>query len=174
MIISTDIWIPFPRSLVYATYRDKLLDLVPYMPNVQRIAVQSRSEQSGLIHLVNEWQGGGEIPVAARMFLNENLLSWTDYTTWNDAEFTADWRNQTHAFTEAVHCAGKNRFLEKGGKTLVETRGELIIDPQKLKHVPHFLTHQIAHLIEGVLSKTIAPNLQHMGEGVSRYLQDHR
>ena len=42
MIISVDTRLLFPRSLVYATYRDKLVELVPYLPNVQRIEVKSR------------------------------------------------------------------------------------------------------------------------------------
>jgi len=61
--------------------------------------------RGSLIHL-NEWHGGGEIPVVARAVLSEAMLSWTDLATWNESEFTTEWHIKTHAFTEAVHCAG--------------------------------------------------------------------
>jgi len=35
--------------------------------------------------------------------------------------------------TEAVHCAGKNRFLEDGSGTLIESRGELTINTKQIK-----------------------------------------
>ncbi|HEY9623507.1 MAG TPA: hypothetical protein V6C78_24330 [Crinalium sp.] len=171
MLISAKAFIPFPRSLVYATYRDKLLELTPYMPNVRKIEIKSRREDGGMIRFVNEWHGGGDIPPAARAFLSEDLLTWTDRATWNEAEFTTDWRIETHAFTEAVYCAGKNRFLEERNGTVVESKGELKIDPRQIKGVLPMLTGTIAHLVEDVLSKRIEPNLMQMSEGVRKYLE---
>jgi hypothetical protein len=77
MLISADTKIPFPRSLVYATYRDKLVELVPYMPNVRQITLLSRRQAGSNIYTVNEWYGGSEIPAAARVLLSEDMLSWT-------------------------------------------------------------------------------------------------
>lgn len=171
MIISADIHIPFPRSLVYTTYRDKLLQLSPYMPNVQQVEIKSCHKENGLIHFVNEWHGGGEIPLAARAFLSENLLSWTEYAVWNESEFSTKWRTETHAFTEAVHCDGKNRFLENGNNTIIENRGELAINVEQIKGIPHLLKGQIAHIIEEILSKRIESNLLQMGQGVRHYLE---
>jgi len=171
MLISATVHLPFPRSLVYATYRDKLLELIPYMPNVRQIEIKSRKEENGLIYFVNEWHGGGEIPVAARALLDESLLSWVDRATWDDAQFKTDWRIETHAFTEAVYCAGTNRFLEDGDRTIVESKGELRIDPHKLQGVLPFLAGTVAHLVEDVLGKRIEPNLLQMSEGVRRYLE---
>ena len=170
MNISIDTRIPFPRSLVYATYRDKLIELVPYMPNVRYIKVESRRQEAGQIYCVNNWRGGGDIPMAARAVLSENMLSWREYTTWNESEFTVSWRIETQAFTEAVHCAGKNRFIEDGNTTLIENRGELTIDPKQIKGVPGFLTNQVALLVEDFLGKNIQPNLLQMSQGVRQYL----
>jgi hypothetical protein len=170
MIIFTDVQIPFPRSLVYATYRDKLVELLPYMPNVRDIKVKSCYEEDGQFYSVNEWHGGGEIPAVARAVLSEEMLSWTEYNTWNEPEFTLLWRIETHAFTEAVHCAGKNRFLESGENTVIESRGELTIDPKQIKGFPGFLTSKVARIVEDFLGKKIEPNLIQMGEGVRQYL----
>ncbi|MEQ8539012.1 MAG: hypothetical protein RIB93_16370 [Coleofasciculus sp. D1-CHI-01] len=63
MILSTDIQIPFSRSIVFATYRDRLMELIPYMTNVRSIEVKSRHQDNACIHAVNEWHGGGEIRI---------------------------------------------------------------------------------------------------------------
>lgn len=171
MIISVDTRIPFPRPLVYATYRDKIVELVPYLPNVRRIDVKSRREEGGLIHFVNEWHGGGDIPVVARAVISEAMLSWTDLATWNESEFTTEWYVKTHAFTEAVHCAGVNRFKEANGVTLIESRGELAINTKELKGVPQLLAGMVGRTVEDFLSQKIGPNLLQVSEGVRHYLE---
>jgi hypothetical protein len=171
MIILVDTPLTFPRELVFATYRDRLVELTPYMPNVRSIKVKSRHEIEGIVRCVNEWHGGGEIPRAARVVLSEGLLSWTEYTVWNEADFTLEWRIEPYAFTQAVRCAGKNRFLADGNSTLIENRGKLTIDPKKLHSVPTLLRRQLAHLAEEFLGKQIAPNLVEMSVGVQHYLK---
>jgi hypothetical protein len=174
MIISVNTYVPFPRPLVYATYRDKLVELVSFLPNVRQIEIKSRREENGLIHFVNEWHGGGEIPFVARAILTEAMLSWTDLATWNQSDFTTIWRTQTHVFTEAVHCVGKNTFVEKNGGTLIESRGELKIDTKQIKNVPHLFVEPVGRTVEDFLSKTIEPNLQQVGEGVRLYLEQQK
>ncbi|MBA3921798.1 MAG: hypothetical protein H0X31_08910 [Nostocaceae cyanobacterium] len=171
MIISANVCIPFPRALVYATYRDKLVELVPYMPNVHCVTVKSRRDEGEKVYCVNEWDGGGEIPIAARAILSKDMLSWTEYDTWNESEFVLEWRIETHSFTEAVHCTGKNFFIEDGNTTVIESRGELKIDPTRIKGVPHFLANGVAHIVEDFLGKKIEPNLLQMSEGVLHYLK---
>ena len=171
MIIFAEARIPFPRPLVYATYRDKLVEIVPYLPNVRQIDVLSRRQEGGIIHFVNEWHGGGEIPLMARAFLNEAMLSWTDVATWNESEFTTKWQIKTHAFTEAVRCAGVLRFQATDNGTLIESRGELVIDAKQLMGVPQLLAGRVGHIVEDFLSQKIAPNLLQVGEGVRQYLE---
>ncbi|MDZ8183776.1 MAG: hypothetical protein RMX96_02795 [Nostoc sp. ChiSLP02] len=173
MLICADTKIYFPRSLVYASYRDKLLELVPYIPNVRYIEVRSRTEVSSNVYTINDWHGGSEIPAAARVLLSEDMLSWTEYNTWNQDLFTVEWRIETHAFTEAVKCYGKNRFLSDGNSTVIESRGELTIDPKQIKGVPFFLANTIAHVVEDFLGKTIQPNLLAMSAGVRQYLEQN-
>ncbi|NET32528.1 MAG: hypothetical protein F6K19_11025 [Cyanothece sp. SIO1E1] len=174
MKISIDAWIPFSRPLVYATYRDKLLELVAYLPDVRQIEIKSQRQEAGRLYCINEWHGGGEIPAAARAVLSEDMLSWTEHNTWDETEFTLDWRIQTHAFTKAVHCAGNNRFIEDNGTTLIESRGELTINPNQIEGVPSFLAGGIASIVEDFLAQKIGPNLQQMSAGVRRYLEQSR
>lgn len=91
--------------------------------------MRSRDDHGAVVELVNVWHGGGEIPKAAQAVLSEAMLSWTDRATWNEDDWTCRWTIETHAFTEAVHCTGINRFIEDGpNATLLEIRGTLTID----------------------------------------------
>jgi hypothetical protein len=169
--ISVDSQVSFSRDLVYATYRDKLMELGPYLPNVRSLQLKSRQGEERLVRLVLEWHGGGDIPAAARSLLSEELFTWTEYDLWDNNEFTVDWRIETHAYREAVFCAGKNRFLERGNCTLVESRAEVRIDLSAVHGVSPFLLSQLVHLVEELLSKKIEPNLMQMGQSVQKYLE---
>ncbi|GAB4150436.1 MAG: hypothetical protein Fur0046_29410 [Cyanobacteria bacterium J069] len=171
MLISADTRVPFPRPLVYSTYRDKLMELVPYMPNIRNVQVRSREAGGNWVKFVNEWHGGGDIPTAARAFLNDSMLSWTERAVWDGSQFMTEWQIETHAFTEAVHCVGTNRFFEDRGSTLIQSRGELAIDPRKLKDVPPFLAGMVSGIVEDFLGKKIGPNLVQMSSGVTTYLE---
>jgi len=173
MLISTRTYLPFPRDLVFSTYRDRVSELVPYVPNIRGVVVQSRQVKGDRIEQVNIWHGGGDIPAAARAILNETMLSWTEHATWDETQFTNDWRIRTHAYTEAVFCSGLSRFVERGSGTVVESQGELRIDPREIREVPSFIAGMVGGVVEDFLGKKIEPNLQQMGEGVTRYLEMH-
>ena len=170
MQISFDAELPFPRDLVFRTYRDRLVDLVPYLPNVRSIEVQSRQEESGCLHCVNVWHGGGEIPALARAILSEEMLSWTEDNIWDEAAFTLTWRIKTHGFAAAVTCAGQNHFVAVDGTTVVENRGQLVIEPDQLEGILPVLRHQVAGIVEDFLGQRVEPNLHQMSEGVRQYL----
>ena len=59
MQLRADAKLPFPRPQVFAAYRDKLVDLLPYLPNVRKIDVKSRDENGKTVKLLNVWHGGG-------------------------------------------------------------------------------------------------------------------
>lgn len=174
MQLSADARIPFARPLVFATYRDKLVELVPFLPNVRAIEVKERKDDAAVTSLVNVWHGGGEIPAAARAFLSEAMLSWTDRATWNESDFTTKWTIETHAFTEAVRCTGTNRYFDDGASTRLEIRGELSIDGAKLRGVPRLLAGSVSRAVEDFLVKKIGPNLLQVSDGVTKYLQEQK
>ncbi len=171
MDLRADAHIPFPRPVVFAAYRDKLTDMLEYLPNVRKIEVRKREDDGKVSKLLNMWHGGGDIPAAARAFVSEAMLSWLDYATWDEDAFTCEWRIEPQAFTEAITCVGKNRFLEEDGKTLLEIRGEISIDPKKLKGVPGFLGNKVAKAVEELLVSKIKPNLVSTADGLTKYLQ---
>lgn len=171
MLITAEAIVPFPRSLVYTTYQDKLVELVPYMPNVHSVEVKSRRQENERIYCVNFWQGGGRMPLAVKAVLGEAMLSWTEYATWDESNFTLEWRIETHAFTKAVYCAGKNCFLENNDTTIIATRSELRIDPEQIEGFPQSFMGQIVSVIENFLEKKIVLNFIQMSEGIDNYLK---
>jgi hypothetical protein len=171
MQISADAKIPFPRPLVFSTYRDKLVEMVPYFPNVRRIEAKSRKDEGNIVRFENIWHGGGEIPTAARAFISDSMLSWTDHAKWDESTWTCHWRIETHAFTEAVTCEGENKFIEDGDGTTLQIRGNLTIDAAKLKGVPGFLAGKVSKTVEEFLGNKIRPNLVEVSAGVKSYLE---
>lgn len=174
MDLKADARLPFPRDLVFRTYRDDILKMLPFLPNVRNIEVKSREDEGPVTRFVNLWHGGGEIPAAARAFLSDAMLSWTDRASWNSEELTCDWTIETHAFTEAVSCHGHNRFLDDGNGTLLEIRGTLTIDAKKIRGVPSLLAGKVGRSIEEFLAKRIEPNLIETAKGLERYLQEQQ
>jgi hypothetical protein len=170
--VSTDI--AFPRDQVFKVYRDKLPDLVPYLPNVRGINVVSRNEEGHLVKLLNRWKGGGDIPSTVRKFLSEDLLEWDDHAEWNETEWTCAWRTVVPAFKDAVDSSGKNRFEDLGGKTRIVIAGDLKVDAAKVKGVPRLLAGGISPVIEAFLVGAIKPNLIATAKGVEKYLQEHK
>ncbi|MFW5920599.1 MAG: SRPBCC family protein [Polyangiales bacterium] len=172
MKIEADSVVPFPISETFRAYRDHLPELVDHLPNVKSVEVESREESGAVVKLVNVWHGGGEVPVAVRKFVGEDMLSWHDYATWNEDERTCEWNIRTHAFTDAVRCHGTNRFVEiDEGRTRVEIQGELDIDVKRVKGVPSVLAGSIGSKVEKFLVNQITANLTDVSDGLTRYLQ---
>ncbi|RLB49357.1 MAG: hypothetical protein DRI90_24605 [Deltaproteobacteria bacterium] len=173
MEFSTDVTLPFDRDTVFATYRDRLSELVDYLPNIRGIEVTQRSESpDGDVELVNEWVGGGDIPKVVRSAIKESMLQWTDYATWHGASYTTDWRIDIHAFPGALECHGTNRYLEVEGGTRLVIAGTLSCDASQVPAVPGFLVNKVGRTVEKFLVGKIAPNLEEIAHGVGRYLAD--
>ena len=165
--------LPFSREVVFRTYRDRLVELVPHLPNIRGIEVTSRRDEPPLVHLVNVWHGGGDIPQVARAFLSEKMLSWTDRATWDEAAWTCAWRMEAHSFREAVHAAGTNEFRAHGDGCRLVIDGDLDIDGRKLP-IPRFLAGTVGPAVEKFLAAMIRPNLTEVARGVERFLAAQR
>ncbi|HWV37194.1 MAG TPA: SRPBCC family protein [Vulgatibacter sp.] len=174
MDLSAEASIAQPRDAVFRVYRDELVNLLPYLPNVRRIEVKSREEKGDRVALVNVWHGGGEIPAAVRKFLSDSMLSWTDYAEWDEAEHACTWRSESHSFKDAVHSQGRNVFLEDGpGRSIIRIGGRIDVDAARIKGVPSLLAGGIGPVIERFLVKQVQDNLQEVARGVDRYLREN-
>lgn len=174
MKLEVTVEIPFPRDRVFSVYRDKLPDLISYLPNVRSIEQVSRTDEGQFTKLLNHWRGGGDIPSVARSFVSEKLLEWDDHATWDNTAFTCAWRTEVGAFKEAVRAEGKNHFEDLGGtKTRLTIRGDIEVDARKVKAVPRLLAGPVGSGVETFLVATIKPNLVSVANGLTKYLREH-
>jgi hypothetical protein len=171
MELRADAVLAFPIDRVFSAYRDRLEDLVAYLPNIRAIKVLERREREGAVELVNEWVGGGDIPKVARAFVSESMLSWTDYATWHADARACDWRTIVRAFPDAVESAGRNVFEPVGeGKTRLVIRGSLVVDAAKVPGVPRLLSRTVGEAVEKLLVEKISTNAVEVARGVERLL----
>jgi hypothetical protein len=174
MKIEADSRIPYPRERVYREYRDSLVKLVPYLPNIQEITVKEREENSGgpgRTRMLNIWRAQGDIPKAAQTIIKPEMLEWKDYALWNENDWTCEWRVETAFFTKSIKCQGKNFFIEQGGETTLQIRGELEVNLKEIPGVPRFLAGTVAPIVEKFIVALLTPNLTSVSKGLDAYMK---
>lgn len=166
--------IPHPRSLVFETHRDRLVELVEYLPNVASVVIESRIEEGDLVKLTNVWTGGSEeVPAPIRPLVRAEHLSWIDRAVWDAARWRCDWEITISAFPEAVSARGFNTFLEEGGETVIQMNGEFLVHPDKVPGVPGFVARRAAPTLEKFVVGLLQPNLRRSNQAVQQYIEDH-
>ena len=172
MRIEADAVIPFPREVVFRTYRDEMPKFAPYLPNVRSIAVESRSEEGPLIRIVNVWRGGGELPAGIRDLFPESFLAWRDHARWDGDRWECDWEIRPDFLGDAVACEGKNRFIElDADRTRLEMTGQIEIDLTRLKGVPDLLAGPLGGKAEQFIVRQITVTPPPPPDALTRYLQ---
>ncbi len=167
--------IPFPRDVVFATHRDKLLELVPYLPNVKSVVVESRTIENGVIKLVNVWTGTtDDVPTVIRSLVKPEMLTWVDRATWDEGRWRTDWDIEITALAQAITARGFNTFREEDGETILQMQGEFTIHPEKIPGVPAFVARAAAPALERFVVGLLEPNLRKTNVAVRRYIEDHR
>lgn len=163
--------IPFPLEQVFAAHRDKLPDMVSYMPNVDKIVVESRVEDGDVVKLVNIWHAAEtEVPALARPFITPDLLRWTDRASWDEDEHTADWQIELGFLPDAISCKGHNTFEEFDGVTRITMEGELIVNAAKIPGVPKLLAGKLGSIVEKFVINLVEPNMRETNKIVARFL----
>jgi hypothetical protein len=176
MKIEADARIPFPRALVYSTYRDRLPLLVPHLPNIRGIEVMEREDApggvEGVSRLLNLWRAEGEIPKVAQGILKPEMLAWEDHARWDQNAWTCEWKVVPRFFTDNVTCGGKNQFVDHGDACTLQIRGELDIDLKGVPGVPKFLAGKIAPMVEKFIVSLLTPNLTSVSDGLAKFLSE--
>jgi hypothetical protein len=171
MQIHADAAVSYPREQVFEVYRDKLVELVPYLPNVDWIKILERREEGPVVHLVNEWKARGDIPKVARKIIKPETLLWKDFADWDHDEYSCAWRFEMAFMREQVKASGKNFLVENGpDRTRYEIRGTLEIDGNNIPGVPGMLGRRIVPQIEKFVIALIRPNFIKISDGVQQYL----
>jgi hypothetical protein len=159
------------RETVFATFRDHLKDLLPYLPNIESITVEKREDKDNRVDVVNLWKASGEeVPRVAQAFIKPEMLQWHDYATWKNDAFLCEWDMKVGFLPGAVTCKGTTRYEEKNGKTRIVMEGELKVDASKIRGVPRLVAGKVGDAVEGFVVKLITPNLTEVNRGLEKYL----
>jgi hypothetical protein len=174
MEIRADGVVHHPREMVFRTLRDRLGDIVAFMPNVTSVDSVERVEESpGRHRVVNVWHGEGAIPAVARRFIKPNMLQWTDRAVWEESDWTCKWEQETAFFTDRVTCAGRNRYVEVDPRvTRIEIRGTFALRLQGLTGLPGPLARRATPAVERFIVGLITPNLSTTATAAERFLND--
>lgn len=175
MKLDADARLAFPRETVFAAYRDRLPELVPYLPNVKAIRVEAREDgvdgQASRTKLTNVWEADAEIPKLLHSIVSPDAIAWDDFAEWDEDTWSCRWRIEPRIFTRNVRCGGLNHYRAVDGGTVLEIRGELEVDAKGLPGVPRLLAGRIAPAVEKFVVNLIRPNLVSTAEGLERFLQ---
>ena len=171
MEISHDSLLLHPRELVFRTYRDRLPDMVPLIPNVASIQVTGRVEEGPRVHLVNDWKAKGRVPKAAQGLIRPEMLTWTDRATWDEEDWSCAWVFETHFLPGQVQARGLNRFVAlPDGSTRVEIRGDLRLPSNGLPGVPAFAARALVPQIKRFVVALVTPNMVRVTDGLDQFL----
>lgn len=167
--------IPFPVDLVFVLVRDRLPDLVPYLPNVVRIVTESREESGAeVVRVRNRWYGRADIPKAVARLVDPEKIAWLDTAAWDSGEKTCRWEIQPMFFRENVTCSGVNRYVAEGNATRLEITGDLRVQTRGVPGVPRLLAGKISEQVEKFIVKLLTPNLDSLAKGVTKFLESRR
>lgn len=175
MKLEADARIPFPRETVFKTYRDRLPELVPFLPNVRSVEVQAREEAVGgnpaRLNMVNLWRANADIPKILQGFVSSEALAWIDRAEWDGDAWCCHYRIEPKVFTDNVRCEGINTYRADGDHTVLEMRGDLTVDAKGIPGVPRLLASTVSPAVEKFVVSLIRPNLLSVAEGLERFLE---
>ncbi|MEQ1567893.1 MAG: hypothetical protein ABMA64_19800 [Myxococcota bacterium] len=167
--------IPHPREVVFSTHRDKLQELVPYLPNVKQVVTESRVVEGAVVKLLNVWHGtSDDVPGPFKSLIKPETLSWIDRATWDGDRWRCDWEITLSALPEAVTAKGTSTFLAEGSETVIQMNGEFVIHPERVPGVPAFVAKAAAPALERFVVGLLQPNLRRSNQAVQQYIDDHR
>ena len=170
MKIDVVTYTPFPIEAAFLAMRDQMVALGDYMPNIEKITVESREEPAeGEVKLINRWQAANsEIPAVARSFVKPEQMYWLDHAHWTRHDYLCCWRLEMAFMPERIRCTGTTSYHTVGDRTEMRIKGELELDLKGL--VPRLVLSKATSAVEGFVSKLIQPNFQKTADALTAYL----
>lgn len=162
-----------PLDLVFATHRDKLEELVDYLPNIESVETKSRIEEDGVAKLENHWTAAStDIPSVLRPMLKSEYLTWIDRAEWDGNTYRCRWVIELGVLPGAITARGENVFREEDGETIIDMTGEFIVHPERIPGVPTFVAKRAAPAVEKFVVGLLQPNLRKSNAAVGEYIDD--
>jgi len=163
----------YSRDKVFTAYRDNLKEMVPHLPNVEKIDVVRRDEpEPHIVKFENHWYADAPIPKLAQSIIKPDMLKWFDFATWNSDAYTCDWLIQTFFMKEAVSCKGQNTFKVIDDNSMELTiQGDLSLNAKAIG-VPRLLAGKLTPQLEKFIIALITPNFHKTNTAIEKFLSE--
>lgn len=166
--------LPHPLDLVFETHRDKLEELVEYLPNIESVETRSRVEEDGVVKLENVWTAAeSDVPAPLRPLIKSEYLTWIDRAEWDEKNHRCRWSIELTVLPHAITAKGENAFREEDGETIIDMTGEFVVHPERIPGVPAFVAKRAAPALEKFIVGLVQPNLRKSNAAVVEYIEDN-
>jgi hypothetical protein len=164
--------IPLAVDEVCALLRDRLPDLVPFLPSVDEIEELERGADGDDVVIVNLWRGSrAMMPALARPFVTRAMVTWKDYARWPGGAARVEWRLEPHSLASLFSCEGVN-FIETspGGGARLRITGELNLYPERIPGISPALARRLEPKLTPWIVARIKPNLSLVPQALQRFV----
>ena len=164
-----------PVDKVYSLVKDNLTELVPYLPNIDKIeTTASKDLPGGKVQKVNQWYAKAEMPALLKKIAKPELFSWKDTAVWNDEELCVEYELESAVANDLYDAKGKNYFRDLGdGRMELNITCDVKIYPENLPGVPRILAKKVVPVVETLVEKILQPNLTSLAKGLKGYFKEH-
>lgn len=154
---------------LWAIMRDHLSEIAPRVADIEEVRELARTNDDGLVHIVNRWQVRAAVPQAIRTLLKLDELAWIDRNTWDEASSLCTWSIEPCFLTEHIACAGTTSFAPAIGG-----QGSRVTFEGTLELKPGFLPlggieKLVTGFVESVATTIIPRNLRAVVEAAAAY-----
>lgn len=166
--------VDFPLEEVWPVYRNQLLELLDYLPNIRKIVELECEDTKGVKRITLQWYAKAKLPGPAARLIPESALTWVDKAVWHDDQHAVEYELILIELTKAARVVGRNTFEDIGGKTRVTLNGEIKTDINKLGLAPKILLRAVIPVVEAFAVQMVKPNLEELNRGVEKFLREKK
>jgi hypothetical protein len=161
-----------PLDLVFSTHRDRLVETVPFLEEVERLECQSIVRHaSGTVEQVHLWHGSPKVlPLLLRALVPAHLLQWRQHTFWDPAERVARWEIAVPGLGTAVESSGTNTYAAAGAGTRITIDGSFAFHPDRVEGLSQAIPASAVPIVERVVVGMIVPMVKRTGAAVAQLL----
>lgn len=165
----------YARATVFDAHRDHVVDIVPYLPDVEKIELRSSSRHAnGREEQVHWWTGSpAALPALLRPLVPPALLQWKQTTLWDPQTCTASWSIEVPGMAEAILAQGVNRYVEDKGLCRIEIEGDFEFHPERVPQLSKIPSSAVP-MVEKAVVSLIVPMIERTGSAVAKWLDANR
>ena len=167
-------YVDFPLKDTWLVFRNEMLNLIDYLPNIRKIVELERVEGKGKVEVTMQWYAKATLPGAAGKLIPQSVLTWVDKATWTDKEHVVEYELTLPELTNAVKVVGRNTFEKDGKRTKVTLTGDIQTEISKIKIAPKLVLRAVIPVVEVFAVKMTKPNLMELNRGIEKYLAEKK